>query len=184
MTVTFTITGTEASSYEEITSISLTIVDPTAYQTLPTATSLTYPTLSYNKATFTLQCSMASKIYWGVGIYPSILNSQALDFQARIISAKNGILTNFTEPEDLYHRVYGVNYVATTQTLKKTVYNLKSNSQYIFKYYCINQMGLISDSQSLTFTSLNYGAYLMKVSITFRGSLTYQQYHDLTCSLA
>ena len=55
-------------------------MDPITYQTLPTATALSDPTLSYNKATFTLQCSMASKIYWGLGIYPSILNSVALDF--------------------------------------------------------------------------------------------------------
>ena len=48
----------------------------------------------------------------------------------------------------------------------------------------MNQMGLISDGQSITFSSLNYGAYLMKVSITLRGNLTYQQYYDLSCSLA
>jgi hypothetical protein len=81
-------------------------------------------------------------------------------------------------------RVYGINYVTTTQTLIKPVYNLKSNAQYIFRYFCINQMGLISDGQSITFNSLNYGAYLMKVSIIFNGSITYQQYSDLTCSLA
>ena len=45
-------------------------------------------------------------------------------------------------------------------------------------------MGMISDGQSITFTSLNYGAYLMKISITFRGSINYGQYHDLACSLA
>lgn len=81
-------------------------------------------------------------------------------------------------------KTYGVDVVATTQTFSKTLYNLKSNSQYIFRYYCINQLGMISDGQSVTFSSLNYGAYLMKVSITFRGNLTYQQYYDLSCSLA
>jgi hypothetical protein len=70
------------------------------------------------------------------------------------------------------------------QVLSKNVYSLKSNTNYIFKYYCKNQMGLISDGQSVNFTSLNYGAYLMKVSITFRNSITYGQYHDLSCSLA
>jgi hypothetical protein len=45
-------------------------------------------------------------------------------------------------------------------------------------------MGLISDSQSVNFTSLNYGAYLMKIAITFRNSINYGQYHDLSCSLA
>jgi hypothetical protein len=136
--------------------VSITIVDPSPFQTLPTATALTSPTLSHNRATFTLQCSMASKIYWGLGLFPSILNRQALDFY-------------FTEPQDYFMRVYGVNYVTTTQTLTKTLYNLKSNSQYIFRYFCINQMGLISDGQSITFNSLNYGAYLMKVSIIFNG---------------
>ena len=81
-------------------------------------------------------------------------------------------------------KVYGLNYVATTQTLSKTVYNLKSNTNYIFKYFCVNQLGSRSDGQSVRFTSLNYGAYLMKVSITFRGSIDYGQYHDLACSLA
>lgn len=184
VTVTFTITGPQAAYYDTIPSVSLSIVDSAPFQTLPTATALSTPSRSYNKATFTLQCSMASRIYWGLGIYPSILNSQALDFEARIISGATGLLTNFTESEDFYMKVYGVNYVTTTQTLPKTLYNLKSNSQYIFKYYCVNQMGLISDGQSFIFNSLNYGAYLMKVSIIFRGSITYQQYNDLSCSLA
>lgn len=60
-------------------------------------------------------------------------------------------------------RVYGINPVSTMQVLTKTLYNLKSSTNYIFKYYCQNQLGYISDSQSINFTSLNYGAYLMKV---------------------
>lgn len=70
------------------------------------------------------------------------------------------------------------------QVLAKTLNNLKSNTNYIFKYFCKNQLGLISDSQSVNLTSLNYGAYLMKISITFRNSIKYGQYHDLSCSLA
>lgn len=184
VTLSFTISGSEAAYYDTIPSVTLSIIDPAPFQTIPTATSLSSPTLSYNRASFTFQCSIASKIYWGLGLYPSILNTQALDFEARIVSGATGLLTNFTEPEDFYMKVYGVNYVTTTQTLPKTVYNLKSNSQYIFKYYCVNQMGLISDGQSIIFNSLNYGAYLMKVSIIFNGSITYQQYSDLACSLA
>lgn len=66
--------------YDTMATVSITIVDPTPYQTLPTATSLASPSLFYNQASFVLQCSMASKIYWGLGLYPSILNIQALDF--------------------------------------------------------------------------------------------------------
>ncbi len=58
-----------------IPSISLTIVDPSTYSVSPVALALSSPTLLYNQATFTLQCSMASTIYWSLGIYPSILNT-------------------------------------------------------------------------------------------------------------
>lgn len=96
MTATFAITGSNSAMYNIIPSISLTFVDPTTYNNIPVATSLTAPTLSTNMASFTLQCSQASTIYWGLGIYPSILNTQALDFQARIISPGSGLTTNFT----------------------------------------------------------------------------------------
>lgn len=96
VTVSFTILGTYAVYYNTIPSITLTVVDPASYQTLPVATSLTAPTLSTNIASFRLQCSQASVIYWGLGIYPSILNTQALDFQARIISLSAGLTSNFT----------------------------------------------------------------------------------------
>lgn len=184
VSLTFSFTGEENTTYATIPSITLTIVDPATYTTMPVAQALSSPTLSYNNAAFTLQCSMASTIYWSLGIYPSILNTEALDIQARIIAAGGGLKTNYTEPDDFYMRVYGLNYVATTQTLSKTVYNLKSNTNYIFKYFCMNQLGQISDGQSISFLSLNYGAYLMKVSITFKGTINYGQYHDLSCSLA
>ena len=96
ITGTFAITGTNSLQYNTIPSITITLIDPSSYQTLPVATALTAPTLSSNKATFKLQCNQASTIYWGLGIYPSILNSQALDFQARIISKSLGLSSNFT----------------------------------------------------------------------------------------
>ena len=96
VTVSFTISGANAAQYNTIPSITLTVADASAYQTLPVATSLSAPTLTTNKASFRLQCSQASTIYWGLGIYPSILNSQALDFQARIVSPGAGLTSNFT----------------------------------------------------------------------------------------
>jgi hypothetical protein len=184
VTATFSMTGNDAEHYSTIPPISIDIVDPASFYNKPVAQALTSPTLSDNQATFTLQCNMASTIYWSLGIYPSILNTEALDIQARIIASGEGLQTNFTEIDDKYMKVYGINYVPTTQTILKTTYNLKSSTEYIFKYFCMNQLGIISDSQSINFSSLNYGAYLMKVSITFQGSINYGQYHDLSCSLA
>lgn len=96
VTATITITGTSSAFYATIPAITLTLVDATTFQTFPTGTALTAPTLSGNKATFQLQCSQSSRIYWGIGLYPSILNNAQVDFEARIISAGTGLNTNFT----------------------------------------------------------------------------------------
>lgn len=112
------------------------------------------------------------------------MNYAAVDFEARIISGGNGIQTNFSEANDYFAKVYGIRQGTTMQVITKTLYQLQSNTNYLFKYFCVNQLGHISDSQSINFTSANYGAYLMKVEVTFRGSITYGQYNDLACSMA
>lgn len=94
--VSFTITGTNAASYLTIPSITLTLVTTTSFLNSPTATALSAPILSDNTASFKLQCNQHSMIYWGLGLYPSIINNQAVDLQARIISQGNGLMTNFT----------------------------------------------------------------------------------------
>lgn len=70
------------------------------------------------------------------------------------------------------------------QVITKQVFQLQSNVNYLFRYYCVNQLRMISDSQSINFTSSNYGAYLMKVQVTLRGAITYGQYNDIACSMA
>jgi len=80
VTATITISGASSAFYTTIPSITLTLVDPTTFQTFPTGTALSAPTLSGNKATFQLQCSQSSRIYWGIGLYPSILNNAQVDF--------------------------------------------------------------------------------------------------------
>lgn len=80
VTCTITVTGVDSAFYGTIPSFTLTLVDPTTFQTFPTGTALSTPTLLANTATYQLQCSQASRIYWGLGIYPSILNNQQVDF--------------------------------------------------------------------------------------------------------
>jgi hypothetical protein len=122
--VSFTITGNSHAYYTTIASITLTLVDPTTFQTFPTANALSAPTISANTAALQLQCSQASLIFWGIGIYPSILNKQAVDFEARIISGGNGLQTNFSESNDYYAEVYGIRQGTTMQVITKTLYNL------------------------------------------------------------
>ncbi len=80
VTATITISGTSSAFYAAIPPITLTLVDATTFQTYPTGTALSAPILSGNKATFQLQCSQSSRIYWGIGLYPSILNNAQVDF--------------------------------------------------------------------------------------------------------
>ena len=75
--MSFDISGPNEDYYDNPPSITLTVVDPLTYQTLPVATALSTPTLSYNKATFTMQCSMSSRVYWGLGIYPKTQTKQS-----------------------------------------------------------------------------------------------------------
>jgi hypothetical protein len=131
MTVYFTIGGTNAASYNIIPSVLVNMIDPNTLISMPTTTALSNPMMQYNQATFGLQCSVASTVYWGIGIYPSILNTGALGFQARLISQGVGLMSNFTEPQDYYWRVYGVDYVTIPNIpLTKTVSGLKSNTNY------------------------------------------------------
>ena len=62
VTAVFTITGTNNAYYSTIPSITLTLVDPTTFQTFPTATALASPTLNANTATLQLQCSQTSLV--------------------------------------------------------------------------------------------------------------------------
>ena len=62
VTAVFTITGTNNAYYSTIPSITLTLVDPTTFQTFPTATALASPTLNANTATLLLQCSQTSLV--------------------------------------------------------------------------------------------------------------------------
>lgn len=182
--VTFTITGTDSASYGTIPNVVFTLVSQSLISK-PLATALSNPTLTLNTATFNLQCSVASTIYWGLGIYPSILNTGALGFQARIVSAGTGLQANFTEAMDYYWEVYGVEYVPiANMQVSKTVNGLKSNTNYLFKYFCINQLNQISEGQLISFNSTDNGAYLMKVLMTFTGKITYGQFNDLACSLS
>jgi hypothetical protein len=99
--MTLTISGTNAASYGAIPTVPLTLIAPSVIS-IPSALALSNPTLTLNTATFNLQCSVASTIYWGLGIYPSILNTGALGFQARIVSGGQGLMSNFTELQDYY----------------------------------------------------------------------------------
>lgn len=161
--VVFTITGPDSVYYQTIPSITLTLISPTSFQAFPSATSLSPPILNANTATITMRCDQASTIYWGLGIFPSILNHNQADFKRLLTTENTGYVTNYTEANDFFTKSYGFMQGQAGDNVQRKIYNVQSGSNYLFKYYCMNPLGHLSDAQSVTFTSLNYGAYLMKV---------------------
>jgi hypothetical protein len=144
--VTFTITGPQSLYYSSIPSITLVSNNINTSTVIPIAVlPAIIGGITSGSVTFQMQCTQPSTIYWAVGLTPSILSMTALDMQARIISGADGLHTNFTEPYDSQFRVYGVRYSALSNSLlTQTVNNLKSNSAYQFKYYCMDQLGRVS----------------------------------------
>lgn len=143
ITASFQISGPQAVHYVAPTSIILSTVSLDTSVGVPIATSPTIIGDIGHQVTFQMQCNLfASTVYWAVGVSPTVISMTALDIQARIISDGNGYKYNFTEPNDPYHRIYGINYNNRPGALiEQTVSELKSNSQYQFKYYCVDQLG-------------------------------------------
>ena len=84
--VVFTITGPNSAYYEPIPSVTLTLIDATTFQAYPSATTLSPPILNANTATINMQCNQPSTIYWGIGIFPSILTYNQADFKRLLLS--------------------------------------------------------------------------------------------------
>ena len=55
--------------------------------------------------------------------------------------------------------------MSVSQPLTKTVYNLKASSTYQFKYFCVNQLGLISDGILKSFSTADNGVFFILLGI-------------------
>lgn len=82
-----------------------------------------------NIVTFTLQCDQPSILYWAIGVDPSLLD---VNFQAiqKNVQGKDGLKANYSDPTDIYWRVYGTEIFTVSQPLAKTFTGLKSSSNY------------------------------------------------------
>lgn len=186
ISLSFSLTGPQSFYYAAISPVTLTAItiDPTLGVPVAVLPQITSNNVS-SSTTFQLQCSMPSTVYWAVGLAPTVISMTGLDIQARIISGTMGLFSNFTEPNDPYYRVYGVTYSSKANALlSQTVNGLRSNTAYQFKYFCMDQLGRMSEGQTINFTSFNSGGYLLKLQLLFNSSLQYGQISDLTCSMA
>jgi len=67
------------------------------------------------------------------------------------------------QEEDFYQIIYGSEVSSVPIQITKKFQNLKSNSQYEFKYYCLNQMNLVSTPKTVQFWTPKNGGDFMKL---------------------
>jgi hypothetical protein len=180
--MTISIGGTNAASYASPITVPITMVNN--FTTYPSASSLGSVQVRGTSASFTMQCSEPSTMFWAVGAYPSLAGLLSLAIQNNLTLSGNGLRSNSSDPANPYHLVYGVSYNSVSQPVSLTLSRLFANSYYQLVYYCVNQMGAISNAASSVFSTPPNGAYLMKLNLTFSSMLTFKQYNDLACALA
>jgi hypothetical protein len=83
------------------------------------------------------------------------------------VQGEKGLQAKFSDPNDVYLRVYGTEILSIATPYVKTFTGLKSKAKYQLKYYCFNQMSKVSDAVSVNFVVPDNGAFLMKITLWF-----------------
>ncbi len=105
--------------------------------------------------------------------------------QGQLINGKEGIRSRVYDPYSWSKEIYGIDYEYYSNKNKTLVIDdLAGSSNYIFKYFCVNQLGFASGGQIVNFTtgSTNYG--LNKVELRLSKLLTITQANLLACYIA
>lgn len=66
--------------------------------------------LNSSAASFQVQCNTPATIYWGLGIYPTILGMNMEDIQARLVDKNNGLLSSASDTYSWTREIYGLDY--------------------------------------------------------------------------
>lgn len=74
--------------------------------------------------------------------------------------------------------------MSITVGIHKTFSNLKSDSNYMLKYYCSNQLEKISDPKTTTWYIKDNGAFLLKLKLWFTKMISYDQDNEIACVLS
>lgn len=181
VTMEVALSGTNALAYESPVRVTLTVVNNSTVQ--PTASSLPAVGLSGTTASASMQCSQPSTMYWAVALFPSLADLQSLSIQTNLTLSGNGLTSN-RSAGGLNQTYYGVSYSSLVQPLSLRLPSLRAGSRYQLTYFCVNQMSLISQAASTTFSTPTNGGYLLKVNFTFSGNLTFAEYNSLACAMA
>lgn len=201
--VSFTVTGTNAKSFVSPNPVTLFFTDPdsSTYKITPIGKSLQgvgLITISQNVASMELQCDQPSLMLWVYGIVPAPSSLKFADIQ-RLLSKNSNNKTNnsskgvivgglkavYIDPvPGRSWLVYGSEIQTSSVPLRKRLSGLKAGANYAIRYFCKNQLGLISDPVEGAWTVPANGAYLLKMTLLFNRMLTYYQDNDIACALA
>lgn len=164
------------NAYNAIPNITINVVDRSVLIGNPEAKQPIINSLTQNSIDFNIQCNTPATIFWGVGLYPTMLGITVEEIQARLIELNNGLAQKTIDLYSWSHEVYGLNYVNDFNIQKNiTVGGLEGGLDYVFKYYCVDQTGKASGGKITLFTTLASNFSLMKITLGFSSVLTFFQ---------
>lgn len=186
-TLNFQLDGTNKDSFYFSPASTLLTIDDAAAYIKPVAYAISNIQQQGNSVSVKLQCSQNGMAYWAYGLYPSVQDFTLANITSKLWAppaSNRGILANYTDPDDPYLVVYGYDSLTFTQYANRLFSYLKSDSKYQAKYFCVNQMNLVSDSITATWLSPSNGGFLLKITLLYSQSMNYQLNNKVTCKLA
>ena len=105
--------------------------------------------------------------------------------QTQLINSQEGIRSRVSDPYSWSHELYGLDYEYYANKNKTLVIDaLSGGKSYIFKYFCVNQLGFSSGGQLINFTTAATSYGLNKVELQYSFALTIGQANQIACSIA
>eukprot|EP00825_Cyclidium_porcatum_P017430 TRINITY_DN20156_c0_g1_i1.p1 TRINITY_DN20156_c0_g1~~TRINITY_DN20156_c0_g1_i1.p1 ORF type:complete len:402 (+),score=61.72 TRINITY_DN20156_c0_g1_i1:50-1255(+) len=114
--------------------------------------------------------------------YPSVQDLTVTEIKAKVTTS--GLLANYTDSSDPYLIVYGYEALVFSTSVYKEFNYMKSDSKYQVKYYCVNQLDLVSDPITSTWLSPSNGGFLLKITILYDSTMSYYLENQIACKLA
>ena len=124
----------------------------------------------------TLECNSAATIYWGIGLYPTLLGITSEQIEVKLIDQLNGLQQRSQDIYSWSQELYGLEYTRDANALiHVNIEGLQGGLHYIYKYFCVDQTGTASGGKIVDLHTPSSNYSLVKISIAYASPLTYDQ---------
>lgn len=156
------------NAYNPIPSITISVINASQLIGNPEGKDPILNSLNQSTVNLTVQCNTPATIYWGIGIYPNLLGITVSEIQTRLVSGSNGLLSTYSDIYSWSQELYGLDYVNDFNIQRNIIINtLQGSSNYLFKYFCVDQTGTASGGKVIQLTTSASNFSLVKVGLGF-----------------